>query len=92
MEKGSLQLNNGGTTSNLKQNLGWLYKSNVPVEGDESPMYSTIPHASIKLESEVSIALLCLIVLCDIDTTRYRDTKVVVLTLKFGIIGIDYAI
>jgi len=33
------------------------------------------------------------LVLCNtIDTTRYRDTKVVVLTSKFGIVGIDYAI
>ena len=30
--------------------------------------------------------------LCDtIDTTRYRDTKWVLITLNFGIIGIDYA-
>jgi len=33
------------------------------------------------------------LVLCNtIDTTRYCHTKVVVLTSKFGIVGIDYAI
>ena len=31
------------------------------------------------------------VVLCiTIDTTWYHDTKVVALTLKFGIVGIDY--
>ena len=34
-----------------------------------------------------------MVVLCNtIDTTQYRDTKVVILTSKFGVVGIDYAI
>ena len=33
------------------------------------------------------------VVLCNaIETTQYCDTEVVVLTSKFGIVGIDYAI
>jgi len=40
-----------------------------------------------------TIFRVCKVVLCNtINTTRYRDTKVVVLTLKFDVIGIEYAI
>ena len=33
-----------------------------------------------------------LLVTYTINTTQYCDTKVVVLTSKFGIVGIDYAV
>ena len=40
----------------------------------------------------VIVEYLWLVLSNTIDTTRYPDTKVVVLTSKFGVVGIDYAI
>ena len=56
-----------------------------------SLIYQIVEVFCVKAESKLDDNLSAFGLCSTIDTTRYRDTKVVVLTSKFDIVDMDYA-